>query len=717
MDANPTSDKADKALAPENGDSASSASSISNMENNNLKTSPQISLSSSMYDRENEHFHDAKPVYIYVDRDKHKWRVFFAGIMVVSLVIMGLHSDREFRSSLQRASDTMSRTVASATHAILSRTPLGSSKDHIEDEDEDETSADLPPSILDLDSDYKVRATHDIFEVPYSLARELVKQNMLDRLFTKLRDNQRMPNKAERRTRLLVVQVSNSLNNRLWAMGSALAYARNTMRVPVILWERDSFFYPRFRDVFRDREDLVVLEVERQKESPVWSPDLEDWAFLSWSHIDFVTFGNSPSLEKLLDPVYNLGKHMFIRTGQMLNSKYSPELSVRHALSKLEPKQVSINQVREMTNTLRFTTKDEEVTHGLHYQYQVPWLFLHSMSVNNRMDLLDQLSAMQKKIDAGNVTIASTKHARAFFVHCQYGLGNRMRALGSAMVFAQRTDRVLVVIWEKDFHVDGLFGDFFVNGFVVINSFAPQWPIKTDMAVRMDSSLQSLETFNLMRKENKKIRSAAEFHMRHKPNTHIYIKTAYVIKSAYTGSDSVKKARLSPVSKSMQLLTPVLPVKLLVARHFTNHLEKMVGVHIRARTIEKDIASVDPTKEYTSEASKMTNFWRKATSLPVFIEKMSSLTSSPNFFVATDTSEAIMEMEALFPGRIFHIPRRCDDRGATCMYFALSDIICLSKTRYILGSHWSSFTEAAVRLGGHGVLLAGVDFGVPRKKK
>lgn len=46
------------------------------------------------------------------------------------------------------------------------------------------------------------------------------------------------------------------------------------------------------------------------------------------------------------------------------------------------------------------------------------------------------------------------------------------------------------------------------------------------------------------------------------------------------------------------------------------------------------------------------------------------------------------------------------------MRYALADMILLSRTKLILGSYWSSFTEAAMRLGSQNVHLAGVDFGV-----
>jgi hypothetical protein len=43
--------------------------------------------------------------------------------------------------------------------------------------------------------------------------------------------------------------------------------------------------------------------------------------------------------------------------------------------------------------------------------------------------------------------------------------------------------------------------------------------------------------------------------------------------------------------------------------------------------------------------------------------------------------------------------------------YALADLMCLGRTRKLVGSNWSSFSEAAGRLGGVSVYLSGVHFG------
>lgn len=81
-----------------------------------------------------------------------------------------------------------------------------------------------------------------------------------------------------------------------------------------------------------------------------------------------------------------------------------------------------------------------------------------------------------------------------------------------------------------------------------------------------------------------------------------------------------------------------------------------------------------------------------------------------NFYVASDTWEIQKEMEREFDGHIFTTERTCDDRDASCVRYALADLYNLGRTSKMLGSNWSSFTEAAQRLGGIQAELAGQDF-------
>lgn len=80
------------------------------------------------------------------------------------------------------------------------------------------------------------------------------------------------------------------------------------------------------------------------------------------------------------------------------------------------------------------------------------------------------------------------------------------------------------------------------------------------------------------------------------------------------------------------------------------------------------------------------------------------------FYIATDTVALFETLNREFPDRLVYTPRACDGRDGACIQYALIDLLCLAKTKELVGSNWSSFTEAASRFGGKKPRLSGVDF-------
>jgi hypothetical protein len=78
------------------------------------------------------------------------------------------------------------------------------------------------------------------------------------------------------------------------------------------------------------------------------------------------------------------------------------------------------------------------------------------------------------------------------------------------------------------------------------------------------------------------------------------------------------------------------------------------------------------------------------------------------FFVCCDRRDvydALRDME-----HVWMYEKTVFDRSVAQVKLALIDLYLLAKTKYILGSNWSSFTELAHRLNGRELKLAGVDF-------
>lgn len=71
------------------------------------------------------------------------------------------------------------------------------------------------------------------------------------------------------------------------------------------------------------------------------------------------------------------------------------------------------------------------------------------------------------------------------------------------------------------------------------------------------------------------------------------------------------------------------------------------------------------------------------------------------FFLATDSLSVRTHLENAFPGRIMTQPIRSVRRDTLeGMQDAVVDLFCLSRTRKLLGSYWSSFSDMAAELSG-----------------
>lgn len=71
------------------------------------------------------------------------------------------------------------------------------------------------------------------------------------------------------------------------------------------------------------------------------------------------------------------------------------------------------------------------------------------------------------------------------------------------------------------------------------------------------------------------------------------------------------------------------------------------------------------------------------------------------FFLATDSPDVEEHLEAIFPDRITIHPKKSLDRNVPeAIQDALVDLLCLAATRKLIGSYWSTFTNAAAAIGG-----------------
>jgi len=460
--------------------------------------------------------------------------------------------------------------------------------------------------------------------------------------------------------------VGSDMTGRLSSIASALSYASLTNRIVVVLWEvqcesKVCVNYPSLQvnsdadnptsisspssSLSKNRNtntngNNFVIFVPLQNTLSYSVDDEDDMASLhvhEWSEKSKSTFFDTVHLHDK--------QHILARTSMEIHGRYIQrpsgiELLARHlspnpSLSALFTEFVTPMTLPELSTV--------DVGDQLHRLYSIPQVFIVEMTDTMRRRLLYHLDRSKSK--------------RVFFLHVQFGLGNRLRALGSAMAVAKNTGLVLVVIWVPDVHLN---------------------PLKVYVDPRV--------------------------------GRHIYAKSAYVIRSRSTPRIS---SYTSPYWKTMRsTLIPVAFVMDIVERPDYKNIRGLVGVHVRSRSIKEDIKGV--TGGYYGKGSRTTDFWRKKTNGETFAHQISKLPSHYRYFVAADTSATLTMLKKRFGAhRIYAVEsgNECFTRNAQCAKLALVDIILLSRTRVLYGSHWSSFSEIAVRLSGKmKVRLAGVHF-------
>ena len=306
---------------------------------------------------------------------------------------------------------------------------------------------------------------------------------------------------------------------------------------------------------------------------------------------------------------------------------------------------------------------------------------------------------------------------RFVVVDAKNGLGNRLRALASAMAVAEATHRSTMLVWVPDLHCNCSVRSLFASPLPFTLLEQPLPPSSLEPAL--------FQVYNYMRPEPGAVKDAP-VHVDKK--RHLYFKSGFLMNHA--------AGKWSHAQKQLQRLVPREEVRAQVVAE-----PDAVGLHVRnvfdaprdAATNASHLgkAAVDgATKEYGAEGTQQLLKWRAASHWTNFVPRIEQLIAEHEaeragpqplrFYLAADTDEAYKGLSERFPGRILSTRRpcpaeRCDFRDCSGIFYAMVDMINLAHTRLILGSGWSSYSEVAAHLGGSGgqpkrVLMAGRDF-------
>jgi len=242
------------------------------------------------------------------------------------------------------------------------------------------------------------------------------------------------------------------------------------------------------------------------------------------------------------------------------------------------------------------------------------------------------------------------------------GLGNRIKGLVSAIRIGRRYGRKILLYWPVNFSCGCEFEDLFENKFEKIDDAK----LKEIPGINQEEYLEHLEYSKnpveyLMLKTWKFISLPGE---------------AVDLDFAYKGvKEEVKQEVLSLLNE----LVPIKEIRDKINGFLAgDKIDEMVGVHIRRGDTR---FSVEGKAQISSEDK--------------FIKRMKEF-ENERFFLSTDSEETEKRLKEEFGDRVIVFPKGTRDREEkTALQEALIDMLLLGKTKHILGSYLSTFTEIA----------------------
>lgn len=277
------------------------------------------------------------------------------------------------------------------------------------------------------------------------------------------------------------------------------------------------------------------------------------------------------------------------------------------------------------------------------------------------------------------------------FIDTQHGLGNRMRAIGSAAAIAEATERELIVVWEPDHHCEGRMSDLFeYDGAVIEDAFVK------------DAWGQGCMVYNYMEIEEG---AQKDEQIDLSWGGDIYARAAYVLNAEPSTWESE--------NRFLRALTPVEAVRDLVA---SVRAPNDVSAHVRmVGGTDYEHLSYEALDNWTEEGHTETDFWRKKSHFSHFIARLDTLLAEGNaerIFLAADSSETYEAFTHTYGDRVAYLKRTLYDRSSEQLRYALADALLLGASQRLLGSSWSSFSELAMRLSPNQMKLemSGKDF-------
>lgn len=279
--------------------------------------------------------------------------------------------------------------------------------------------------------------------------------------------------------------------------------------------------------------------------------------------------------------------------------------------------------------------------------------------------------------------------AGRLFIDAQHGLGNRLRAIGSAAAIARATGRELVIVWEPDLHCEARLSDLFDYAGPVLEQSLPP-----------DGSTTRL---SYMEREPGAAKDAP---LILKDGQDAYVRSAFVLRHP--------ASHWGPDVAFLRALQPSPAVMALVRGHSQGRPRPQIGIHIRMDgAAGTKLQTYDGPENWNADSHAAIQHWRGQSHHDRFIARTRVLLEADRHaqaFLAADTAASYAAFEAAFGpdfgadfgadfgNRITRLNRQTYDRSAGQLQYALADVLLLARAQHFLGCQWSSFSELVMRL-------------------
>jgi len=255
------------------------------------------------------------------------------------------------------------------------------------------------------------------------------------------------------------------------------------------------------------------------------------------------------------------------------------------------------------------------------------------------------------------------------------GLGNRLRALDSAVALARQGNTSIELVWNRNKECNASFTKLFqVPDFITIKEISTPYQ-DNGRIFRTRRALMNI------------------FNLDYPPGFDRVMYDGDILQAQRNDYDfsqllNYRRVFLNSTSRfytndhPFDYLKPVSRIRESVDALISRFSDYPIGMHIRRGDNDKST---------------------RHSPVQLFLDKMQQEYEKNNqvcFFLATDSIEVEKKIREAFGQAVITHPKVLDRKKEKAIQDALIDMLCLSNTQKVYGSYWSSFSGVAAEMGG-----------------